>query len=446
MLIPRHSLQCRMACEVVLLSLVALAVPLFAAEHSSEQTPIHAASSGSDPTPEDSEITDDLTIGKSSSGNIAIRPKTAYSLSKDSAAAKKLQQINEIRGGTNQWAEVARLLQEVKNSDTGSKIKTDVRRLALIELAGLAERSNQPTQAIQFLAEYVERYHEDEIIPEILLRQAYLLRSIGTLDMAISKLYLVMTAALKIKADHLDYYKRVVLTAQTEIAETYFMDRKFEEAAEMYSRLLNDPEEELNVLVVRAKLIRSLARSEDHEAVVTEARKFLKDHASSEYQAEVRYLLALSHKALGEKQETLRELLLLLEAVEVAPADLANRWKSWKMAAGNEIGNQLFLETDYTHAVQVYSGLVNLDEAPEWKLPLQYQIGLCFERLDQPKEAIKAYAQVIEFAEPQEDELSYNLKMVVSMAQFRHAIISWAQTLVEQGASRADSATTDESS
>lgn len=379
------------------------------------------------------EITNDLTFGRSTSGNVTVKPKTDYSLSEDSAAAKKLGRISELRGEGDQWAEVARLLEEVKNSDAGVRMKTDVKRIATLELAGYAEKNGQPTTAIQYLAEYVERYSEDEIIPEILLRQAYLFRKMGAFDMAISKLHLVMTAALKNKADDLDYLKRVVLTAQTELGETYFINKHYKEAAEMFSRLLTDPDEELNVLVVRAKLIRSLARNSDNEAVVREAKQFLKDHASSEYQAEIRYLLAIAHKGLGEKQEALRELLLLLEAVEVAPPDLALRWKSWKMAAGNEIGNQLFLEGDYIHAVQVYRGLVNLDEAPEWKLPLQYQVGLCFERLVQPEEALKAYSSIIEFPNQKDAELTYNLRMVISMAQFRYAIISWAQAL-EQGA------------
>lgn len=440
-----HNLRSRVISVLVLLPFIALFTPTFAAQHSTDnQDPLPTASSGTDSHTEHLDLTDDLTIGKSPNENIATRPKIS-ALRKASDAAKKLGKIREIRGSTNQWEEVARLLQEIKNSDTGSKIKTDVRRLALIELAGLAEGNNRPTQALDFLAEYVERYPEDEIIPEILLRQAYVYRSMGTLNMAISKLYLVMTAALKIKSDNLEYFERVVLTAQTEIAETYFMDRKYEEAAEMYSRLLNDPDDELNVEVVRAKLIRSLSRSDDHATVEREARQFLQDHAVSKYQAEVRYLLALAHKGLGEKQEALRELLLLLEAVEVAPADLASQWKSWKMAAGNEIGNQLFLEGDYTHAEQVYRGLVNLDEAPEWRLALQYQIGLCLERNLQPEKAIEAYDQLIKFAETHEPDLAYNLKMVVSMARFRHAIITWTES-IRQGSGSADSAVIDESS
>ena len=101
------------------------------------------------------------------------------------------------------------------------------------------------------------------------------------------------------------------------------------------------------------------------------------------------------------------------------------------MAAGNEIGNQLFLEGDFIHAVQVYKGLLNLEEAAEWRLPLEYQIGLCFEKLEQPLEAIQAYSSIVEHGKSDAETLPYNLRMVISMAQFRHAILSWAQSMEE---------------
>ena len=418
MITKRHVTLRRLYAPAALLLLITLAFNTYGAEHHSDK-PVQEPVPGS------------LTIGRGTSGNVLPKALPDPTDGEYSEAASKLGKIRELRGTTNQWEEVARLLQEVRNSKVGEKMQMDVKRLASLELAGYAESNGQPTLAIQYLAEYIERYPDDEIIPEILLRQAYLFRTIGAYDMAISKLYLVMNASLNIKTENLNYFKRVSLTAQTEIAETYFLNKRYKDAAQMYARLLNEPDEELNIVVVRAKLIRSLARDADDTAVVREARQFLKDHATSEYQAEVRYLLALSHKQLGEKQEALRELLLLLEAVEVAPPEVAGRWKTWKMAAGNEIGNQLFLEGDFIHAVQVYKGLLNLEEAAEWRLPLEYQIGLCFEKLEQPLEAIQAYSSIVEHGKSDAETLPYNLRMVISMAKFRHAILSWAQSMEE---------------
>lgn len=153
---------------------------------------------------------------------------------------------------------------------------------------------------------------------------------------------------------------------------------------------------------------------------------FLNQHAHSEQQAEVRYLLATAYKGLGQKQEALRQLLLLLEATEVVGEA---KWKSWKMLAGNEIGNQLFLEGDYVNAVVVYRGLLSLDETINWKLPINYQLGLCFERLLQPDEAIKAYNEIIGLAQRNNSKLEPSLQMVVDMARFRSDILTWKKTV-----------------
>jgi tetratricopeptide (TPR) repeat protein len=253
----------------------------------------------------------------------------------------------------------------------------------------------------------------------------------GAYDLAVSKFHLVMTAALRLPADNLGYYQRVVLTAQSEIAETHYGQGKYKDASEFYDRLLKNPSEELNQLVVNNKLIRCLSRAGQHLEVVKRAAEFLNTYADSEYQAEVRYSLALAHKALDRKQEALHELLLLLEAVDSAKPEFAAKWKSWKMLAGNEIGNQLFLGGGFLDAIQVYKGLLNLDNSVKWKIPIHYQIGLCFERELQPVEAVKAYGDVIAFRDTAEVKSDPNLQMVVDMAQFRHEILSWKNS-VEQ--------------
>ena len=50
----------------------------------------------------------------------------------------------------------------------------------------------------------------------------------GVNTLAISKFYSVMSTALKLKLDNIDYYKRLVLQAQTEIADTYYLEGKFD--------------------------------------------------------------------------------------------------------------------------------------------------------------------------------------------------------------------------
>lgn len=349
-----------------------------------------------------------------------------YQLRQSADAVQKLQKVRDMRGGSNEVAfEVTKLLYEIIGSGASKDIKTDIKKVARIQLAEIAETNGQFEQALQLLAEYIELFPTDTIVPEVLLRQGYILRRMGANDLAISKFYLVGTAATRLPVDDLLYSQRVTLTAKSEIADTTYAQGKYKEAAKFYEVLLQDPSDELNRVVIKTKLIRSLGKAENHEAAIKQGLEFLEQYGASEYQAEVRYLLASSYQASGQKPEALRELMRLLEAVEVAPENLVGKWKGWKMLAGNEIGNQLYLETDYPNAVQVYRGLVGLDTSASWQLPIHYQIGLCCEKLGAPAEAVKAYNEIVSLAQKEGAKLSENLQFLVSMARVRIEIISW---------------------
>src|ERR1051325_7228821 len=97
----------------------------------------------------------------------------------------------------------------------------ELKRHAFIELAVMAQEQNQLARVQQILAQYLKQYPQDPGAPEVLLRQGLLYRQMGATTLALSKFYAVMTSALTLKEGGLDYYQRLVLHAQTEIAETY---------------------------------------------------------------------------------------------------------------------------------------------------------------------------------------------------------------------------------
>ncbi len=105
-------------------------------------------------------------------------------------------------------------------------------RPALFELALAAQDNNQPLKAQQVYAQYLRHFPEDPTVPEVLLRQGMLYRQMGVTSLAISKFYAVMSTALKLKLDNIDYYKKLVLQAQIEIADTYYLEGKYTEAAD----------------------------------------------------------------------------------------------------------------------------------------------------------------------------------------------------------------------
>jgi tetratricopeptide (TPR) repeat protein len=373
----------------------------------------------------------DLTIGKSTNDNLSFKEMPEYQFRQSAEAVQKLQRVRDLRGESNELFVVTKLLQEILASGASKDIKTDIKRLARLQLAEIAEAKGDYENALQLLAEYIELFPTDTIVPEVLLRQGYILRKMGASDLAISKFYLVGTAATRLPVEDLLYSQRVTLTAKSEIADTTHSQGKYKEAARFYEVLLQDQSDELNRVVIKTKLIRALAEGRDHEATIKQGLEFLEQYGTSEYQAEIRYLLASSYQTSGQKREALRELMRLLEAVEVAPENLATKWKGWKMKAGNEIGNQLYLEggSSMSDAVQVYRGLISLDSSPSWRLPLYYQVGLCWEKLEQPAEAVKAYNEIVSLAQKEAAKLSENLQFLVSMARVRIEIISWGQSL-----------------
>jgi len=294
-----------------------------------------------------------------------------------------------------------------------SDIPYDLKRTALLELALTAEDSGQPARAIQIFAQYLQRFPEDPGVPEVMLRQALLYRQMGAYSMALSKFYAVMTTILNLKLDNNGYYQHLVLQAQTEIAETYYLQGSFNEAANFFNRLLKLDSAELNKAEIRLKLVRSLSSSGRYEETVREAQNLL---ATNPNDTEARFLLAVSLQHLGHKQEAMRQALFLLETPE---------GKAWRQSIGNQIANTFYAEGDYTDALVVYHHLNHDDPAPEWRIPILYQIGLIHERLQQTDEAITAYGQVEELGPSLTKPIEPALQVVLDMSQWRKKYLAW---------------------
>jgi tetratricopeptide (TPR) repeat protein len=101
-------------------------------------------------------------------------------------------------------------------------------------------------------------------------------------------------------------------------------------------------------------------------------------------------------------------------------------WSYWQQRAGNEIANQLYLEGDYLNALDIYNSLAELNTAPAWQLPVWYQVGIIYERLQQPKKASEKYDAIVarEKALTASAETP-NLKTVIELAKWRKEHIQW---------------------
>lgn len=299
----------------------------------------------------------------------------------------------------------------------------EFQRGTLFELALVAQEQMKLSRAQQIFAQYIQLFPQDPTVPEVLLRQGLIFRQMGAYNMAIGKYYAVMNSALGLKLDQFDYYKRLVLQAQTEIADTYYMQGKFPEASDFFSRILKQNTTELNRAQINYKLIRCLASLEKHTEVTTQARAFYEKFPDATEVAEVRYLSSNSFKALGRTRDAQSEVLKLLQSQVESVKTNPENWIYWQQRAGNDIANQLYLEGDYLNALELYNHLAVLNNAPAWQVPIWYQVALIYERLSQPRKAAEKYTEIV--AREKELDGAPSVKTVVDMARWRKEQIDW---------------------
>ena len=135
--------------------------------------------------------------------------------------------------------------------------------------------------------------------------------------------------------------------------------------------------------------------------------------------------MAQALKAQGRNSEALRQVLVFLEEQQARSLNHPEVLTYWQQRVGNEIANELYKEGDYVKALEVYLNLARLDFSAAWQLPVDYQIGLTYERLLQPQKAVETYQKILN----REPELGTNatpgLKAVLDMARWRIGFIGW---------------------
>jgi tetratricopeptide (TPR) repeat protein len=304
----------------------------------------------------------------------------------------------------------------------------EFKRKALFELALATQDNNDFVKAQQIYAQYLQHYPDDQSAPEVLLRQGILFRKMGVNTLAISKFYSVMSTALKLKLENIDYYKNLVLQAQTEIADTYYIQGQFTDSAEFYARLLKADSPSLNKQQIEFKLIRSLSYLTNHDETIARSEKFLEHFPGRPDVPEARFILAHAYTAVGRNSDALKQVLSLLQSQETNAVNNREQWSYWQRRTGNEIANQLYKEGDYLDALQIYQNLAALDSAPEWQAPALYQVGLVFEQLQQWQRASDTYDQILaRRPEMTGSNAPPSLTSLCEMALWRKNYIDWLQ-------------------
>ena len=304
----------------------------------------------------------------------------------------------------------------------------ELKRKALFELALVNQDDNQLLKAQQIFSQYLKRFPDDASAPEILLRQGLLYRQMGVPTLAISKFYAVMSTALKLNLSNMDYYKKLVLQAQSEIADTYYQQGDYAHAADFFTRLLKADAAGLNKPHIQVRLIRSLACMSDDSETATKSQIFLEQNADSTDVPEIRFLLASALKHLGRNQDSMRQVLLLLQSQIDNARKEPETWIYWQQRAGNEIANQLYKEGDYINALEIYLHLAGLNKTPAWQIPIWYQTGLVYEQLQQWEKATEVYQRILDRRKEVTDaDSTPSLLSLFDMAKWRNDYIAWMQ-------------------
>ncbi|MEO6004654.1 MAG: tetratricopeptide repeat protein [Opitutus sp.] len=301
---------------------------------------------------------------------------------------------------------------------------------ALLGLARMHRKKGELTKAAAIYERYLKDYPADDRVPDALLELGRTLREMGAPRLAIARFYNVINSTLKLPANSgFEHYQTLAKTAQFEVAETHFQTGDFVEANKFFSRLRMLDLAPADRARAHFKAAYSLHLAGDAEGAVTSLRGFVDQWPDDENVPEARHLLAISLRTVKRPQEALAATLDLLRAEKSRSGADAKRWTYWQRRTGNQLANEFFQNGDILNALAIYHGLEALSEESRWRIPVAYQIALCYERLNDADRAVKMYHAIMDTAgeNPPPDVAD-----IARMAAARLTYVEWRGTTDNQ--------------
>ena len=298
---------------------------------------------------------------------------------------------------------------------------------ALFGLACMYRKQGVFTKASAVYEKFLKLYPEDPRVPDALLDLGRSQRAMGAYKNAVNRFYNVINSTLKLPSESYEHYQLLAKTAQFEIAETHFETGNFVEAAKFFDRLrLLDlaPEDRARAHFKSACALLKGGEAEKASSMFTQ---FIDQWPQDVNVPEARYLLALTLRQLGRAEEALTITLTLLRTEHATAGIDPKNWAYWQRRTGNQLANDFFQNGDTLSAVAIYDGLTHLSENPSWRLPIIYQMGLCYERLRQSDRANQAYKLIVEtVAHPTgKESVTGELTDLARMAEWRIGQLDW---------------------
>ena len=298
---------------------------------------------------------------------------------------------------------------------------------ALFGLGRMYRKQGAFTKASAVYEKFLKLYPDDPRVPDALLDLGRSQRAMGAYKNAINRFYNVINSTLKLPPESYEHYQQLAKTAQFEIAETHFETGNFVEAAKFFDRLrLLDlaPEDRARAHFKSACALLKGGEAEKAAAIFTQ---FIEQWPQDVNVPEARYLLALTLRQLGRAEEALTITLTLLRTEHSTAGVDPKNWAYWQRRTGNQLANDFFQNGDTLSAVAIYDGLTHLSDNPAWRLPIIYQMGLCYERLRQTDRANQAYRDIVAaVAHPAGKEpITGELTDLARMAEWRIGQLDW---------------------
>lgn len=303
---------------------------------------------------------------------------------------------------------------------------------ALLGLARMHRRQGMLTKAAAIYEKYLKEYPGDMRSPDALLELGRTLRAMGSHKIAIARFYSVINSTLKMPGEGFEHYQLLARTAQYEIAETHFQAGDYTEANKFFSRFRLLDLAASDRARAHFKASYSLFLGGDLEAATTALRVYLEQWPDDENVPEARYVLAMSYRGLKRPQQAFAVTLELLRAEQAKHGDNAQRWSYWQRRTGNLLANDFFESGDALSAQVIYAALADLSPEPAWRLPVTYQLALCYERMGMSGEARDAYERIVAQSA---DSTAADLTELGRMAAWRRDQLAWRTNLDQQMAS-----------
>jgi tetratricopeptide (TPR) repeat protein len=308
-----------------------------------------------------------------------------------------------------------------------ARASADQDRDALLGLARMYRRKNELTKAAAVYEKLIREFPGDASLPVAYLELGRTHRALGAYRLAIARFYSVINSTLKLTEEGADTYRQLARTAQFEVAETYFVAGDFAEAARFFARLKLLDLAPADRSRAHFKSAYALHMGGDYEKAISTLRSFLETNPDDENTPEALYLLSVSFRRLGKNQESLAAALGLLKLEQGRETQDPKRWAYWQRRTGNQLANEFYEQGDASSALAIYVSLAGLTSDPIWRLPVLYQIGLCYERLRSGEKARETFTQVVNDAKTADiaPNRAAELAELAKMATWRLKHLDW---------------------